>query len=421
MTRKQRLGSGLASDPVRNASSTLSRCRIAIYCQDGLGLGHLRRNIVIGQSILKKAKESNILLFTDSPAGPFFTLPDGMDHMKLPSIQKISAGHWQPTRLRIDTLDLQRMRRNLLLDAFVNYHPDLVLVDHMPGGAQGELMPALEALKRTHPGCSVVLGLRDILDDPDVIRSVWQHDGFYVALRRYYDRVLIYGSPNIFDTSETYNLPLPPHGIHYCGYVASSEPVQPVESIRQSLSTKDRRLVFVSAGGGADGDLLMRTYLHSIRLLGVRANFVTLMAPGIHAPSAVWRELRALARGLPVRIVPYLADSMSVLSAADLVVCMAGYNTLSEVLKLKKKALVVPRIGPSAEQRMRCKLFASRGLIDVLDPQELSPEALAERLMADLERDDYPLPDAAIEMQGAAHAADRLLELVPQAEYAAVV
>src|SRR5262245_49923995 len=178
-----------------------SHCRIAIYCQDGLGLGHLRRNTVIGRQILERAKQGNILLFTDSPSGPFFPLPDGMDHMKLPSIQKIAAGHWQPTRLRIKTGDLQRMRSNLLVDALVTYRPDLLLVDHMPGGAQGELLPALEALKRTRPECFVVLGLRDILDAPEVTARVWEREGAYGALERYYDRVLVYGSREIFDTA----------------------------------------------------------------------------------------------------------------------------------------------------------------------------------------------------------------------------
>jgi len=82
------------------------------------------------------------------------------------------------------------------------------------------------------------------------------------------------------------------------------------------------------------------------------------------------------------------------------------------VLYLKKKALVVPRNGPSAEQRMRAGLLAKKRLIDVLDPTGLSPEKLAQRLVEDLERDDYPVQNGALPMDGIKHAADRLLELV---------
>src|SRR5205807_10251006 len=151
-------------------------------------------------------------------------------------------------------------------------------------------------------------------------------------------------------------------------------------------------------------------YVRALRTLGSRADFMTLMAVGVNAPTAFASELAAEARGLPIRIVPYVEDSPSCIAAADLVVCMAGYNTLSEVLYLKKKALVVPRSGPSAEQRTRARLFAERRLIDVLDPADLSPEKLAQRLVEDLRRNDYPVDNEALPMDGAREAADRLLE-----------
>jgi predicted glycosyltransferase len=93
---------------------------------------------------------------------------------------------------------------------------------------------------------------------------------------------------------------------------------------------------------------------------------------------------------------------------------MAGYNSLCEVVSLRKKALVVPRLGPRAEQRMRAELFHQRGLIDVLDPQEVSPKNLAQRISEDLERTDFPWADAAIDTSGASNAAWRLSRLVQQ-------
>jgi len=394
-------------------------CRVSIYSQDSLGLGHLRRNIVIGGTFLEANKDSNVLLFADSPVAPFFELPDRMDYVKLPSIRKVSAGCWEATRLRIDERELIRLRADLLCNALKNFRPDVVLVDHMPAGANGELVPALEALKHAHPTCSVVLGLRDILDAPEVIQRVWETEGAYDALRSYYDRILIYGSKEMFGTCTTYRLPVPVLGTHYCGYVVKQDPVRRTNEIRQTLGPPKRRYVFVSAGGGGDGRLLMRTYIQALRTLGGKVDFATLMAVGVNAPPGVLLELKAEARGLPVRIVPYVDDSPSHIAAADLVVCMAGYNTLSEVLYLKKKALVVPRGGPSAEQRTRARLFAQRRLIDVLDPADLSPGTLAQRLAEDLERNDYPAEDAALPMDGARRAVDRLLELMGERAYAA--
>jgi predicted glycosyltransferase len=268
--------------------------------------------------------------------------------------------------------------------------------------------------------------LRDVLDAPHVTRRVWQDEGAYEALHQYYDAVLIYGNRELFDTAATYHIPAPPGGIHYCGYVVNGGPVRSPETVRERLrphgdptsapaarvpGTSGERLVFVSAGGGGDSYLLMHTYLRALRHLGSRVDFATLMAIGVNAPRAVRQELHQEAEGLPVQIVSHVDDSVSVMAAADLVVCMAGYNTLAEVLQLGRKALVVPRAGPSAEQQMRCHLFAQRNLIDVLYPGQLSPQTLAERLLLDLERDDYPSCDEAVDTHGVHRVAALLLKL----------
>jgi predicted glycosyltransferase len=249
---------------------------------------------------------------------------------------------------------------------------------------------------------------------------VWQDEGAYDALRRYYDAVLIYGNRAMFDTAATYRIPAMPAGIHYCGYVANGGPVESPDLVRQQIQAPGDRFVYVSAGGGADGYLLMRTYLGAIRHLGARADFGTVMAVGVNAPREKRQELIREAQGLAVQIVSYVEDSVSMIAAASLVVCMAGYNTLAEVLRFQQKALVVPRAGPSAERQMRARLFMERGLIDALDPDELSVQALAERLLADLERDDYPSPDAAVDTHGAPRAVDCLLRLAKVEAYAGV-
>jgi predicted glycosyltransferase len=386
--------------------------RFAIYSQDGMGLGHLRRNTLIGQKILEAAPGSNILLIADSPVAPFFRLPPGMDFIKLPSIQKISPGVWQPTHLQVHEQDVQDLRAALLRNVFQCYQPDLLLVDHMPVGAKGELTPALEVLRKARPSCSVVLGLRDILDAREVIARVWQAEGAYDALRSYYHRVLIYGSSQVFDSCSTYSLPVPPQGIHYCGYVVNPGPIRSASQIRQDLHTGSRKLVFVSAGGGHDGYPLMRTYLQALRLLENGVDFLTLMAVGVNLPQEMIQALEEEAQGLPVQILTHVDDSLSHIAAADLVVCMAGYNTLAEVLYLKKRALVVPRAGPSAEQRMRAGLFADRGLVETLDPRDFSPETFAKCLTAALQKNESPAQGGAIEMDGARQAAGWLLELL---------
>src|SRR5438128_10278262 len=111
-------------------------CRVAIYSQDSLGLGHLRRNILIGGAILEARKDSNVLLLADSPVAPFFQLPTRMAHINLPSICRASAGCSEATRLRMDGTELSRLRSDLLGDALLDFRPHLSLVVRLPRAAQ---------------------------------------------------------------------------------------------------------------------------------------------------------------------------------------------------------------------------------------------------------------------------------------------
>ena len=71
---------------------------------------------------------------------------------------------------------------------------------------------------------------------------------------------------------------------------------------------------------------------------------------------------------------------ISYLAAADLVVSMAGYNTVCELLSLGKRALLIPRIQVRVEQRLRAEALAARGLAHLLLPDELSPQRLSQAI-----------------------------------------
>ena len=66
-----------------------------------------------------------------------------------------------------------------------------------------------------------------------------------------------------------------------------------------------------------------------------------------------------------MRSVP---DLPGLLAGADAVVAMAGYNTSCELLAAGVRALVVPRAGPSQEQRLRAAQLERWGVAHTLDP-----------------------------------------------------
>jgi len=393
-----------------------SKC-VMTYSHDGFGLGHLRRNTTIASRLVRQVPKSSVLMLIGCPAGAVFKLPTGVDFIKLPSVIKRDTGVWHPLRLRIGLEKTKALRVATIQQVAHVFHPQLLLVDHVPVGVWGELLPLLEMLKRSEDPPTVVLGLRDILDRPEATRALWEREGAYKAIRGYYDEIFVYGCRDVFDTSCEYGLEREFGGrIRYCGYVGTEEPYKSKEEMRRELQV-ERQLIVVTGGGGVDAYPMMETCMKALTLLGPRAGVEAIFITGPLMDNEQREWLRELAKGQKVRVLTQVEDALSYLNAADLVVTMAGYNTLCQVLQLRKKALVVPRSGPSAEQQMRARLFSERGLADVILPEDLIPKKMAAKLMEDLQRKDDPPYDSAINTNGGRNAAARLAQLLASRNY----
>lgn len=383
--------------------------RLLIYSQDGLGLGHLRRTTLLASEFLAGRPDGAVLTISDSPLGQFFTASHGHDYLKLPSVRKVAPGHWAPVSLPVPFDEVLALRKDAIRSAAAQFRPDVFLVDHMPHGAMGELLPTLEALEAT--SARKVLGLRDILDAPATIRRRWKLEGAFEAVQQHFDEVMVYGSSDVFDVAEEYAWP---HSIRpklrYCGYVCSPAP-DPTASVRDRYLPADSaaELVVVMAGGGADGSTLFRAVLGAAQEVSADRPCCFVVVTGPFLPSEERSELQRRALGLPVLVLPQVTDALQHLASADLVVAMSGYNTTVEILQSGVRALIVPRSGPSAEQTMRASRFAERGWVSWLPSDELSSETLAAAILQTL---DAPTPVllARPDLAGRQRAALQLLE-----------
>lgn len=361
--------------------------RLLVYSQDGFGLGHMRRTSLLAGDFIAAEPGASALTISDSPLGHFFSAPNGHDYLKLPSIRKAGPGRWGSVSLSMAFSDVLELRRQIIRSTVLSYRPDIVLVDHMPHGAMGELVPTLEALESLP--VRVVLGLRDILDAPATVRQRWHLEGAYEVLERYYDDVLVYGSQDVFDVAEQYDWPeLLRSRVRYCGYVcADDEPAVNVRTRARHLrGAGDGSLIVAMAGGGADAYPMFDALVDAVPTLTAERNCSIVIVTGPFLPAAERLDLLRRARGLPVRVLKSVSDTGAYMRSADLVVAMAGYNTSVELLRLGQRALLVPRAGPSAEQQMRARLFAERGWLDWLPPADLDPESLGHAMLASLAR-----------------------------------
>lgn len=355
--------------------------RVMVYCHDSVGVGHLRRSMVICEHVKKSFPAASFLLTTGTPYVPLFNLSEGVDYLKLPALTKGEDGKYRSKFLGLRTRQLLDFRRALLLASVQSFRPSVVLVDKAPAGVCGELIPTLRWIQRNSPQTRVVFGMRDIEDMPKTTIAQWTSSGVTQILEECYDEIWVYGMESLFDVVREYRLSSRINDkLKYAGYVGR-------QACDHDIPTAENgKRVLVTVGGGTDGEHLLKNYLANAgkKIAEIGGHSTVIGGPDL--PRDVAERLRAQADGL---LSTTWIDSTSCMSCqvrrADLIVCMGGYNTLCEVVSLRKRALVVPRITPRQEQAIRATRWASMGLVDVMHPSMATPDALSSRVVEMLE------------------------------------
>lgn len=389
------------------------KTRILLYSHDTYGLGHLRRSLTIAGQLAQDIPHSHQLLLTGSMVAGAFQLPPRLDMIKLPALSKRSSGAYKARTLPLTLRQTISWREQMILQAAQAFRPDLLLVDKSPAGVHGELLPTLRHLKTWSPQTKIVLGMRDIEDSPAKTQAEWAAGGIYPLLEEVYDRILLYGEPDIFDPVTAYWLPeTAVSKLTPCGYLGRT-PAQAGTNIRHELSLSDEQpLILLTVGGGGDGYTIIQQYLDMLRTHPLPHHSLIITGP-LMAQSK--RKLLQQAATLPnLTLREFTPDLMTYLAAADLVVSMAGYNTVCEILSLRKRALLIPRSHVRAEQQMRATLLAERGLVHMLHATEATPTRLHHAITAALAA---PPPPAALPLNGLQRVSTEIGRLLTQPTY----
>jgi predicted glycosyltransferase len=383
--------------------------RFLLYSHDGLGLGHVRRNLSIAAALVRAAPKASILLATSAQhAEDLGVPPDGVDILRIPGIRKVDNHRYAARRLPLPEADLRTIRSALLAAAVESFRPDVLLVDKHPMGVKGELRRALAAHRSR--GGRTALGLRDILDRPEVVRREWAPHDITTTLVEHYDRVLVYGVRELFDPVSAYRFPAPIAArTTFCGYVCDSPGLRPIRPAPVEKGPVRPQLL-ATVGGGEDGSSRIRVFVEAVRGAPWEATVVA----GPCGTPGEQRALRRLAKGADVAFHTFLADLPAHIGRADALVCMGGYNTLVEALSSGTPTVCVPRTVPRQEQLLRARAFGRLGLLQVLKPEELEAGRLRDCLAEALTWTRYDVARRArarLGLAGAERAAACLVEL----------
>mgnify|MGYP000181251460 CR=1 FL=1 len=411
--------------------SPTATVRILMYSHDTYGLGHLSRTLRIARAIRARFERASILVLSGSPVAPYVPLPPGADLIKFPSVEKAGDDRYRSRDLEVEFAQIRLMRRELIRSTAETFQPHLVLVDNVPLGMKGELVPALDQLRAASPQAKIVLDLRDVLDAPASIRAAWERDGIDDALLRYYDRIFIFGDPTVFDAIAAYRLP--PDRTRHLGYLSPREPrrgsterneVRPMENGTNGAGPCEPppHRILVTAGGGGDGFSFLDETLRGLSLLqrwrGERGDARRIQVEIVTGPLMDADERRVLAAHagtVGAQVSEFIADLPDRMAAADLVIAMAGYNTCCELLSHARAALLLPRVAPRREQILRAEALAARGIWTVLSPEDASPRSIAEAVEQLLGPNGARIAEGTLpDMGGLARLTEELAELCPE-------
>jgi predicted glycosyltransferase len=377
---------------IDGAAGSASR-RVLFYSHDGTGLGHLRITLGVATAYAGLRPQDSLLLLTGSLHTSAFALPPNLDYVKLPAMPKRDLYASLPptegyTGSHNSTI---RFRTALALATVEAFAPHLVVVDHAPAGLFREFAPSIAWLRQHRPQSPLALLMRDVTFGPEQTREIWTNEAVYPLLDEAYERILVYGEREVFDPITAYGMSA--HAAartRFCGYLAPAPPRRTPAEVRRDIGAGEHPLVVVSVGGGADGAPLLRAYLEGLQDRAAPPVF-SYVVTGPLLPETEKSEILALAAALPnVETVCLDPDFPAAVRAADVVVSMAGYNSLAEAAFFHKPAVVVPRLPGPEEQTIRAEGFARLGLTTVVRPETLSPASLWQAIAAALERTTSP-------------------------------
>jgi len=342
--------------------SKLDNSRLLIYSHDSFGLGHLRRCRTLAHALVDQYKGLSVLIMTGSPIIGRFDFKARGDFVRIPGVIKLHNGEYTSLGLHIDLADTLELRESILLHTAKAFRPDVFLVDKEPGGLKGEAIKTLEHFKDTDTRC--ILGLRDVMDAPHLLKKEWQLKNVQPLLENNYDELWVYGPQEMGDPLEGLEISESVKTkTKYSGYL----PRQLPEHIdTESIHYPQHPYLLVTPGGGGDGvemvDWVMRAYESCSTLMPA------LFVLGPFMATAERNDFLHRAEQLEhVEAITFSQHLEHLMANAEAVVAMGGYNTFCEILSFDRPALILPRSKPRQEQLIRAGKAQALGLLSMLE------------------------------------------------------
>jgi predicted glycosyltransferase len=354
--------------------------KVLIHAQHLSGVGHAVR----AHELARALGAAHAVVLTDGGrAVPRPPAHGSIERLSLPRLVR-GAGGLAPLDAGGGLAEVLAERSVRLRAEAARFAPDVLLVEHYPFSKwelEAEILAAVEAVRAANPAALVVCSLRDVCPKTRHEPGVAWAARVAAALRQHYDALLVHADPRFTRLQEHFPegaaLELP---VFHTGFVA--------EQPRDSRPPTPGGFAVLSVGGGGAGsaDFALRCIeawrrLHAARATGGRS---LVIFAGLAWSRDEHAAVRAAAADGPFRLEPFGPDFLAWLSAADLSISRAGYNTCTNLLATGCPALLVPDSGMS-DQAFRAARLCELGLAEIAAP-DASAEPLAHAMTRALRR-----------------------------------
>ena len=304
--------------------------RFLFYSHDGLGLGHVRRNIAVATALSEVAPDASILVLTS--AEDIASLGAPAARARGQAARPASLG---PEGARGGGRDL-------------------------PAGGAPRRRGPVRSRRRARPGARAHsrVGRTGCPRAPGRPRRHAERRSRVArprALRA--DSAGLRAGPRLRTAGPARprrRLELPAgargHRVPYCGYVVSQSLASQLGASRPSSR---RPRVLATVGGGDDGYPILDTFIAAAEGNGWDAMIVA----GAHCPQDRSDLLRSRASAAGVAYRDFVPSPLKECSSLDALVCMGGYNTLAEVAASGVPAVCIPRREPTRDRLIRARAW----------------------------------------------------------------
>jgi predicted glycosyltransferase len=287
--------------------------------------------------------------------------------------------------------------------------PDVLIIEHFPFSKwdlRSELLAAITTARAVNPHVQVLSSVRDYPAGHEVSCSPERFRSAVVAiLNENFSALLVHSDPRVvrlesqFDCAPEISIP-----IHYTGYVSEKLP-HIATDVKSASQNPERGYVLVSSGGLADGLRLATLCSAAWRRLderGATAGRRMVIFAGLFADESQYEALERTTQDGPFCLRRFTSEFLQWMPAADLSISQGGYNTTMNVLETRTRAILAPNRRMS-DQTLRARVLAKLGVLDLIDPETITADELADRILQGLSR---PVPQHDIALDGAERTVD---------------